>query len=279
MDNKKTFLPIIIKKNNLSDVEENILNFINSLELETFNMTTSELAKRVFCSEASISRFIKKYNFSNYRYFVIYVNNKIEEFKIQQKSFLGIEKELNPLKNIHNYAIENAVNSQNIDKIHEAAEIISKSKKIMCLGMGSSNKFANEFASNLTKAGLNVYHNTDFHALMPIIGLLNENDCAIIISNNLINHEIIFSIKEIKKQNAKIITITSNSENLLINYIDCKIIYTKIHDTNKKVPIASKLSAIIIIDYIFEILTSFKKEYRNNIEKTNIILEKWRKSK
>ncbi|UVD81829.1 MurR/RpiR family transcriptional regulator [Mycoplasma iguanae] len=278
MNSEKASFPIITKKFNLTDVEENILNFINSLKLEPFNLTSLELSKKVFCSEASISRFVKRYGFSSYRNFVFYVNKKIEELKSQTRNIHNTKEDLVILNNIHNYSFQNTINNFNIEQIYQAANLINVSKKIMCIGVGSSNKLANELSSNLAKSGKNVLFSEDFHTIMPLIGLLNKNSCVIVVSNNLNNKEIIFSIQQSRNQGAKIIVITSNGKNQFSDLIDIKILYEKIHDNTKNVPVASKLSSIIIIDCLFEIYMNLDKKYRKNIYKTDKILQKWRQS-
>ncbi|MGY6172382.1 MurR/RpiR family transcriptional regulator [Candidatus Mycoplasma pogonae] len=278
MKNSNIEKPILGKKKNLSYSENIILNFINSYDQEIFNLSSKELANKCFCSEATISRFVKKYGFNSYREFLIYVNSQFYDF-YHDTNFLNQEKNdsFKIIFETQNFAFQNTVDYMNFELIQKIAKLIHKSKKIFLLGLGTSNKVINEFASNLQKIGINVISDYDFHVLFPLIPTLNKDDIAFFISNNLENQEIIFAINEIYKRGAKIVLLTSHSGNFLEDKIAIKFIFKKIHDPQKVVPLGSRLSSFIIIDYLFHIILDMDPEYKMLLKETDKIIEKWRR--
>ncbi|MDQ0513963.1 RpiR family carbohydrate utilization transcriptional regulator [Mycoplasmoides fastidiosum] len=272
---KGVFKPILQKRNRLSESDLNIFNYINSFPDDSFNLNLTELAAACFVSEASVSRFVRKNLFNSYREMVLYINKQIQSINSQSCLLINQDEEFNKLYNIQNYAFQATINDRNLQKIKTAANMIYQANRVAVLGLGSSYKTASEFAANLRKIGLNVISDPDFHVFFPLIALLDKKSLLIVVSNKMINREIIIAIETAKSQQCKIVVITSNEENILNNCIDLKISYHKIHDKNKHVPSASKISQFLIIDYLFDHLLNKNPKFKKNLDKTQNILKKW----
>ncbi|MGZ9413644.1 MurR/RpiR family transcriptional regulator [Mycoplasma sp. 480] len=268
---------ILTKINSLTNVELKILEFINLFHEKEFDLTQQELSQIIYCSEASISRFAKKYGFNNYRALTIFINKRIKELDILDIStkFLKTEKNFLNIYKTQQYAINSAVQKENIYKIKLATNYLNKAKKVLLFGLGSSGKILSEFCANLKKIGFDATFELDFHTMFPLLGTLEKDDAIICLSNNFRNNEIYFALKKAKEFGAKTIVITSNIEKIFSELIDIKITYAKINNLDKLVPIASKISHLVILDYFFDYITNSNQKYKQKLINTNNVLNSW----
>ncbi|WP_033161005.1 MurR/RpiR family transcriptional regulator [[Mycoplasma] collis] len=265
----------IDKLKHLTEIEIEILNFINSYEKDEFNLTIKEFANKIFVSVATISRFAKKMDFKNYRQLVVFINKRIIEVKnlnLDKKTFL--EEEFLSLLKAQKLAIKNFINEKNFNDIKKAGYVLNNAEKILLFGMGSSAISLNEFSSNMQKIGKNIIFDQNFHILLPLLGTLNNNDAIICLTKDFKNKEILFILKKAKDLNIKIILISPEIKKNF-HFYDIKISYTKIYDKNRFFPSSSKVISLIILDFLFNFILNLKSEYKENLKKSFQILNDW----
>ncbi|WGI36976.1 MurR/RpiR family transcriptional regulator [Mesomycoplasma lagogenitalium] len=270
---------ILKRINSLTNVEKRILDFINLFHEKEFDFSQKELSQIIYCSEASISRFAKKYGFNSYKLLTIYINKRIKEIEFLENSIdhLKNEKGFLNIYETQKYAVNSALSKENIFKIKLATSYIKKANKVFLFALGTSAKIMSEFAVNLKKISIHSIFDMDFHSIFPLLGTIEKDDVVICLSNNFNNNEIHFAIHKAKELGAKTIVITSNYENIFANLIDIKIIYSKISNLENLVPLSSKISHLVILDYLFNYILNSDKKYQYYLQKTNNILLEWRK--
>ncbi|UUD35433.1 MurR/RpiR family transcriptional regulator [Mycoplasmopsis caviae] len=270
----KPFLENSLK---FTNADNEIVNFINSYEGDNFNLSQKELAKITNTSEGSVSRFVKKLGFKNYRDFYGNMNNIIGEFS---KNFINRDyiKSENASKDIllfHKFALDEMISRNFTPEIAEISNLIHISEKIYILALGSSQKSAMELNANLLKIGKSSFVCSDFYTFIPILGNLSPDDLLLTISDQFKNDDIIFGINVAKSYNAKIAIITSNP--LVANKykVNAKMVYKKVESPYKSVPTSSKLSQIIICDLIFDMLIQNHRIYQERLQRTKNVLDAW----
>lgn len=259
----------------LTNVETKIFNFVNNYKNKEFNLTQSELSKITLCSEASISRFAKKYGFDNYRLFAFFINNRLKEIDIfdnDLEKYLKNEKNLLDIYRSQKYAIDNAFQKENIHKMKKVSKFINNAKRVLLFGLGSSGRIIAELAANLKKIGIDAIFESDFHTMCPLLGTLEKDDVIICLTKELRNLEILFALNKAKEYQVKTVVITSNNENVLCDLIDIKFLYRRVTDVNKLVPIGSKISHLVLLDYLFEYIANSNPIYQKKLAKAYKVL-------
>ncbi|TNK83829.1 MurR/RpiR family transcriptional regulator [Mycoplasmopsis pullorum] len=269
--------PFICINGNLTNTDQSILDYINSFSGEYFDLSQKELAIKSNTSEGGVSRFVHKIGFKHYREFLAHLNSVIRDF---YKDYFNEQFKNSNMKhkNIllsHKYAIDNILSGQEHWEIDKFAEIIQQSRNVYILGLGSSQKYAQELHANLIKIGISSVACQDFHVFLPILGNLNENDTLFVISNKLENMEIDFSIKLANSKRAKVLVVTSNNFIRPQYRVNHKIVYANIHDTDKDVPISSKISQAVVIDLVFDALIKNYPQNRQKLANTKQVLDIW----
>lgn len=265
---------LIADSHKFSGVDSKIKNFLNAYDRDAFDLSLTALAKACLCSESAISRFVKRAGFSSYKDLTIFMNRSLN----QRQNSIELQKfnnEFHFLNLTYSHAINESFDVKNLAMLKSICSLINRAGKIMVFGLGSSYKIASELSSNLQKIGIKIISDPDFHVVYPLIAAFDENDAAIIISNNLVNPEIDFIIKELSERNTKIICITSNKDVRLNRYLTFKLVYSKIHDPSKIIPVGSKISQHLICDYIFELLIKENKVYKQRLIQSANLVQKW----
>ncbi|MBZ4195425.1 MurR/RpiR family transcriptional regulator [Mycoplasma tauri] len=273
--------PILSENTYLTKSEKNILKFINSFEKNEFDLSIVELAKISKTSESSVSRFVKKYGYKDYRSFIAAINIKLSNFTKMYPIEYDENNNLNPFTVIHSsykFAIDNISTENVIYKCKKASKLINNSNKIFIYGSGSSQRISADLAANLIKLGMSVVSNPDFHIFFPCLANGNHNDLLIVFSNNLKSNESHFVIKNANKNNIKVIAITSAQENENKNNnlnVNLMINYEKIHNDSLLVPVSSKVSQMLIGNMLFEALIYNNPENYNKLQKTSELIDEW----
>ena len=155
----KSILPLIESKyEELTEVEKNIADYF--LDTEDTDLTSRTVSKKLYTSEAALTRFAKKLDLSGYREFIYryQISDKIS-FKNREEiegSIFSTYREI--LLKTHNlYA--------SMD-YSELVKSILSSSRIFVYGVGSSGNLATEFATRLIRLGLDAEAVTDTHLLL-----------------------------------------------------------------------------------------------------------------
>ncbi|MBT1345610.1 MurR/RpiR family transcriptional regulator [Mycoplasma bovis] len=270
--------PILAENIYLTKSEKNILNFVNSFEDSEFNLSQTELAKLANSSEAAVSRFVRKYNFKDYRNFIASINVKISNFQRMYPIKYDEGKEPNPFSVIYSsykYAIE-SIDEENVtDNCIKAAELINNSRNILIYGSGSSQRRSLDLVANLIKIGKSVVYNSDFHIFFPALANASSEDALIVFSNNLKSTESHFVISNAHKNGLKIIAITSKHDNKINKNLDVIIQYQKIQNDTLLVPVSSRVSQMLIGNILFEAIIYNNSENYNKLKKSSALIDEW----
>lgn len=267
----------IIKPNNsLSDLEKDIVKDINENPTNFLVFNIIDYSKSLFTSKSSISRLSQKLGFSNLMEMKLFVKEQLtkNEFNYNINPDISLKDRINNLKSYNNYAINETLINLNIDNLAMICSEISKAKKIIVFGVGSSYLAAMELAKNLHKIGLNIVSSSDIHNAILKISNFSNDDLLICFSKSGMTKEIKFINKAAKYVNANTLLITaSNSE---FENVDFKIHLMDLKKDYRVVATSSKISQIVIADIIFLEIHLLLKNLQN-IEKEKELLKMWEK--
>lgn len=277
-NNQKVNRPLLHENIELTKTEKRILDFINSFSGDSFNYSQMELAKLTNSSNAAISRFIRKYKHQDYRNFIASLNSQLSEFSKKYPIDWAENDEYrnyNLIATSHRYAIDNTYDLELLDHINNAAKLINASRNIYIHGSGSSQRTSLNLVSNCLKIGRSVISSSDFHIFFPSLASITPNDVLIIFSNNLKTSEATFVIRKAYERKAKIIVITSNSDDKINELVDIRLLYHKIHNEAILVPSSSKIAQILIADLLFEAILKDDPKSYDILKRARKMIQEW----
>lgn len=226
-----------------TDIIYNLLTFLNSSKEEDMyysiclsmlqnleevpNCSINELADLCYTSTATLSRFCRKFGYSNFHEF----KKEIAYALIQSKNEIFLEKnemqfiESNPsyvINKVYDLIFESLLmgkTSLKIKSIDHICNLIYKSKKVHFFGYQFNKVLASDLQLKFMKLGKFIYAFADRGEDSQKIELLDENSLAIVMSvSGKIGHQAL--MEEIHERGAKILLITMNPETPLKNYVD-----------------------------------------------------------
>lgn len=210
------------------------------------DVSSKNLSKKLFVSEASISRFAKKCGFDGYREFIFVYKQSFE------KSTPNITNSYTKqVLNTYEELLNKSYTLIDEKQIQRVVDMISNKKRIYIYGRGSSGLVAQEMKLRLMRLGVNVEAISDSH-IMKMNSVLMDNECLVIgisISGN--TKEVINSLKEAHQRGASIVLMTSKQDEEMYKYCD-EILYVAVkeHLENGKA-ISPQFPVLVIVDIFY----------------------------
>lgn len=210
------------------------------------DVSSKNLSKKLFVSEASISRFAKKCGFDGYREFIFVYKQSFE------KSTPNITNSYTKqVLNTYEELLNKSYTLIDEKQIQRVVDMISNKKRIYIYGRGSSGLVAQEMKLRLMRLGVNVEAISDSH-IMKMNSVLMDNECLVIgisISGN--TKEVINSLKEAHQRGSSIVLMTSKQDEEMYKYCD-EILYVAVkeHLENGKA-ISPQFPVLVIVDIFY----------------------------
>lgn len=228
------------KIKSFTDVEMSIYNYIMQNSQSIRYMTIRELADAIHVSTSAIMRFCKKLNCEGYA-----------EFKVQFKLYLEDQDQdqpLNDVSEIMNY-FESVKNSEFEKRINEVAELVSASKHIVFMGVGTSGilaKYGARYFSNIAK--FSYFIDDPFY---PNIGNIAEDSVAIILSVSGETEQTVNLARYFLEQRCKLVSITNSMNSTIAKMSHYNLPYYIANQKNKKeYDITTQVPVIFILESI-----------------------------
>lgn len=267
--------------NQATDVEKSVIRYILDNIREVTEMDIHTLAKKGYCSPATIVRVCKKNGFLGFKDLKLALLNDInfnDELIRSNLTKCKISDGKEIVMEIFNENIRSLNNTYNLidyDQIEKIVKLIDKSKVIRLFGIGASYLVAKDFQQKLERINKLTVLYEDTH--LQLINSMNieKGEIAIMISYSGQTHEILDMAKNIKLNNGKLISITKYSNNKLLSMSDYSLNVPNIEHNLRSAASSSRISQLIIIDVLYNTyLEMYKDEFLNKIIKTNEVLGK-----
>lgn len=256
----KRYLERIIssKKNSFTKSELYYADYFLSLGDLLLNKTISNLALETNSSTASIFKFIKKLGFKGYKDFQLNLaSNQVKDSNSLLTAITNIDTDDEPED------IANKVVLFNIQSLHtlledinniplnEAIDEIKKSETLHFYGVGGSSSIAFDCYHKFLRTNKRVNYIQDLHIQLSFATKLNEDDLVFVFSHSGDSKEPIAVAKEVKKQGARLISLTGNPKSDLAKVSDVSIILPSLESTFRSESLTARISYLTIMDSLF----------------------------
>lgn len=263
---KTSIIPTIIENyDHLTNVEKRIADyFIKNRHKEDFS--SHAMKKKLFVSEASLSRFAKKCGFHGYREFIYrYEESFIDE---QKDISFGFQEVLNTYHELLNQSVHYVDESQ----IERLCVMIQEARHILVLGIGSSGLVAKEMKNRFMRLGISMEAVDQGDEMRMQSVLQKENYLVIGMSLSGQKEDICFALKHAKDNGAKTVIMTANTTNVY-HYCDEKITVPSFQNLDSGHMISPQFPLLVIVDVCYNYFFHHK-GYQESHQKTVDIFKK-----
>lgn len=256
MINQDIFLIIESSKLNFTAVDKQISEYFLS---ENLPIKQSDLANKINVSNASVTRFCKKIGFNNYKEFIYCYKRDLLNHSVDKNNVSG------NLQCQYNSLLSSIDDKISFEDIKEVCHYIHNHNIIHVYGLGLSAIAGEDFKFRFTRIGKFIEVVRDYDSIEMISSLLNKNNLVLYFSLRGENPDVINSLKNLKAKEAKLIVITANQDNEIVNDLaNITLITSDIRNPNEAEQISAQLPILIVIDLIY---SQYIRMYRENIEK------------
>lgn len=234
----------------LTQVEHGIADFFLN-NTEKMDFSSKNIAKLLFVSEASLSRFAKKCGYKGYRELTFSYEQDLESERINVNNQKDISFVSRKVYGYYQNILRDNYQSMNETQIQKIADMLDKCSKVVIYGVGSSGLAAREFQLRFMRVGLDVDVITDTHMMKMSAALVNSDCLVIAMSLSGRTKEVSDSIRAAKKNGAKVVFFTANPKADSAGLCDevVRLAYLKNLDSGTK--ISPQFSILVIMDILY----------------------------
>lgn len=160
MQFEKDIGPIIeLNYGNFTPAEKTIADFFLR-NTEMVDLSARSIAKRLFTSEATLSRFAQKCGFDGYRQFVYSYR---EGLRIEKNTLVG--GETRHILETYQELLNKSYSLVDEDQIKRVSKLIAEKRRVFVYGKGSSGIAAEELRMRFMRLGIDMASITDSHIM------------------------------------------------------------------------------------------------------------------
>lgn len=241
----KSVIPVIESNyNKFTMVEKTIADFFINNQ-KKINFSAKSVAAKLFVSEASLSRFAQKCGYRGYREFIY----QYEESFVEKKEFMTGNTLM--ILNAYQELLNRSYSLVDEKQIERIGNYLNATKKVIVCGKGSSGLAAREMEIRFMRIGVDVDSITDTDLMRMQAVFQNENSLVFGFSIGGQKEEVIFLLKEAKKQGAKTVLFTANNRDDYKEFCTEVLLIPSLRHLNHGNVISPQFPILIMIDIIY----------------------------
>lgn len=247
----------------LSDSEKKVAAYVLREPKKTLHFTIKELSKQSGSSQAAVIRFCKHLDFASFSNFKLRLARDV--FDNNDERYipdLELESETSAAHVIHTVinrfqrsfsALERSLEAEMLE---QAVQCIRTAQTTLLFGVGASGVVAFDFMQKLIRLGLPVFYTHDTDLQLTAASTIRPTDCAFIISYSGEKSDMIEAAKQIKKNQAKLISLTMDSDNTLRMLADIQLVVPASERIYREGASTSRTNQLAVIDILYSLMVS-----------------------
>lgn len=238
-------LPLIESKfEEFSESEKTIAEYFLATDDE--DLSSKTVSKKLYVSEAALTRFAKRLGLSGYREFIY----SYQQFKENEGKTIILRK--SPVFDTYEEILEKTYALYDGDKYDEFTKLILNCKRIYIYGVGSSGFLAKEFAQRLIRLGLDAEAITNTHEILLNEVRIKKDNFVMGISYSGKSIEVIEALKSASKKGARTGFLVANDSKFRNEYFDVVLLLAHKQNLEYSNIISPQFPAMIILDILFK---------------------------
>lgn len=254
-------------------VADYILEHIDDIK----TITSHQLAINTNIGQSTIIRFSQKLGYGSFRELLADLS-AIPRQDIYREE-IQIHESMNDTnrKIIAQYQdiVEITFQNNKAEIIQQACDMLTRFKKVITFGIGSSNLFCEYLANQLVKMGLLCITSQTPHTIYSLIDQSRKDTVLFLISESGETHEVIKAASIAKERGVPIIAMTRMSKNPLHGYADL-LLKTVAFETQTRLNITTmRCSQLYLIDALYlNIMKSNFTKYNKIIARSEVLSDR-----
>ncbi|WP_125772220.1 MurR/RpiR family transcriptional regulator [Companilactobacillus furfuricola] len=242
---------------NLKGSYKEIADYI--LEHPTFDssLTINSLAECCEVSISSISRFAKMLGFKNFQDFKLsLITSSSDSTDSLFQDITANDSYITMTKKIFNGNMSTLKATEKVlteRQLEAATSLINSSNSIGFFGLGASGIVAQDGFHKFLRSDKKAYYVADFHMQLMMATKMGKDDCAVVISHSGENRDTLQIVSELKKNQVKVIGITSYGNSTLAAKVDVSLLSISDETQYQNETLHAIISQISLVDTLFMI--------------------------
>ena len=268
-------------KQNATESEKGILQFLINDTRKAIEMDIHSLAKQCYCSPATIVRICKKNGFTGFKQLKLALqndisfSNELSDLHIKSDKDYPTDKVITSILNENIKAIQNTYSLLDFQELNKVVHLIHDSQFIYLYGIGASYLVAKDMQQKFERINKKVFLYEDVHLQLVNSTNVEKSEVAIIISYSGLTKEMIDVANNIKKRGGIIVSITKYGSTKLMGLCDYNLFVPQIEAPLRVAASSSRISQLTMVDIIYHsYLREVKAQSMDKIITTNKLLEK-----
>lgn len=246
----KSIVPIVESKyDSFTNVEKNVADFFLNNQ-RRMDFSARNVAKEIFVSEASLSRFAKKCGFHGYREFIY----QYEKTFTQKSEFVANSTRL--VLNTYQELLNKTYSLMDEAQIARVVKYLFEAERVVACGKGSSGFAASEMESRFMRIGVDIDSLQDSDRMRMQAVFLNKESlvCGFTLSGE--TQEVLYLLKEAHKKGAKTVIFTANDKDIYTDFCSEVVLVASLNYLNHGNVISPQFPILVMIDTIYNFYVS-----------------------
>lgn len=246
----RTLLQAQLMYNDMGRSEKRVADWLFSHSGEVLPYSITDLASKCDSSEATIVRFSKRLGCSGYQELKITLAKEHEK-KVIAPTITSADDCFSIFEKVCNDAymsLERTKKTLSAESMTKAVTAISKARRVVLIGLGTSAQVAEDASNKLLRAGTNSSAYSDTHMQMIAVSQLTEGDVVIGISQSGSSKDVVESMKMARSRGATTVSITSKERSPIARQSDILLLTDTEETRHSSLGLNSHISRLIVID-------------------------------
>lgn len=246
----KSIVPIVESKyDSFTTVEKNVADFFLNNQRQ-MDFSARNVAKEIFVSEASLSRFAKKCGFHGYREFIY----QYEKTFTQKSEFVANSTRM--VLNTYQELLNKTYSLMDEAQIARVVKYLFEAERVVACGKGSSGLAASEMESRFMRIGVDIDSLQDSDRMRMQAVFLNKESlvCGFTLSGE--TQEVLYLLKEAHKKGAKTVIFTANDKDIYADFCSEVVLVASLNYLNHGNVISPQYPILVMIDTIYNFYVS-----------------------
>ena len=241
----KSIVPIVESKySSFTNVEKNIADFFLNNQRK-MDFSAQNVAREIFVSEASLSRFAKKCGFHGYREFIY----QYEETFAEKSEFVANSTRM--ILNTYQELLNKTYSLMDEAQIGRVVKYLFEAERVVACGKGSSGLAASEMENRFTRIGINIdsLQDSDRMRMQAVFRNGKSMVCGFSLSGE--NQDVLYLLREAHKRGAKTVLFTANDKDVYADYCSEVILVASLKHLNHGNVISPQFPVLVMMDIIY----------------------------
>lgn len=228
----------------LTPSEKNIADFFIHNQ-EKMDFSSQNIAKLLYTSKPTLSRFARKIGYHGYREFIY----QYEETFIEKKETITGNTRM--VLNAYQELLNKTYNLVDEAQIMRIADYLNRAEKVLVCGCGSSGLASKEMELRFMRIGVDVDSLTDPDMIRMSSVFQDKRSLVFGFSLSARRKEVLYLLEEAHKKGAKTILFTAGGEDNFNNYCSEVVLLSSLNHLNHGNLISPQFPILVILDIIY----------------------------